>query len=425
MSSHAVPSPVVSLEGVVVQLQDSCREHKAETDLLQQEVTRLKHEGREREKMWKALWYAERTRQHPGRADEPPPIPDSTLFGAVPVSPTITAQVSPAMNHSSSSYHSSITDNSSGSYGSAAYPVNGYPGSTSSHGYAASHGDYRTHPHHHLPPLESTNRYVPYGSYMMPPANHMRDSSSWQTSVSPTDSAAAPGTTPPVQSPMAYSDPSNMMYGPRYMMPEQPQAMGNVDVAGYVVEHSPSNSAPSTPISTSSAPVNTGYNYGLMESQEQHTAAYTRAPSHGISMTLHGGLADVSASLSSSRAYRQPAKLSEHVSSFSVQPQSPTRTMANPADLPQDPKGLAASTRPRDTPSRSPSPTNDQHVSSTLAVIKQQAFGTMRRSNRTRSKVSTTNAKKAIEKLEMRGADLGLRRLPKRQRTDSDDDDGR
>jgi hypothetical protein len=46
----------------------------------------------------------------------------------------------------------------------------------------------------------------------------------------------------------------------------------------------------------------------------------------------------------------------------------------------------------------------------------------MRRTNRTRSKASTTNAKKAIEKLEARGANLGLDRLPKRQRTNSDDD---
>jgi hypothetical protein len=413
--------PVVSLEDVVVQLQDSCREHKAETEALQQEVRLLKHEGKEREKMWKALWYAERTRQHPARPDEPPPIPDSVLFGAVPVSPTITAQPSPTLTQSSNHYHSSIADNGSAPYGGAAYATTGYPSSSSSHAYANSHAGYRPQPQQqaHMSHDQTNNRYVPYGPYMMPASSSMRDSSSSWQAVSPTESA--PSTTPPVQSPMAYSDPSNMMYSHRYMMGEHPQPMANIDTSGYVMEQSPSNSAPSTPISTASAAVGPGYSYGLMDSQEHHTAVYPRAT--GVSMTLHGGLADVSASLSSSRSFRPPGKIADSLPSYHTHTSPPSRVLTSPAEPLQEGKVASSSSRSRDSPDRSPSPSSDPHLSSTLAVIKQQAFGTMRRSNRTRSKVSTTNAKKAIEKLEARGADLGLRRMPKRQRTESDEED--
>ncbi|KAF8898721.1 hypothetical protein BD779DRAFT_32414 [Infundibulicybe gibba] len=40
---------------VVLQLQDSCRESRSESQELRQEIVRLRHEFRERDKLWKAL----------------------------------------------------------------------------------------------------------------------------------------------------------------------------------------------------------------------------------------------------------------------------------------------------------------------------------------------------------------------------------
>lgn len=72
--AHESPYPVTSLESVVLQLQDSCREARQEAGELKQDNARLKHELREREKFWRALWQARKTGQAP-ESDDLPPLP--------------------------------------------------------------------------------------------------------------------------------------------------------------------------------------------------------------------------------------------------------------------------------------------------------------------------------------------------------------
>ena len=74
---------VTSLESVVIQLQESCRESRAEAIELRQENNRLRMEQRERERFWRALYHAKKTGQAPEVDDltSPPPPLSSPFVG--------------------------------------------------------------------------------------------------------------------------------------------------------------------------------------------------------------------------------------------------------------------------------------------------------------------------------------------------------
>lgn len=94
---------VTSLESVVLQLQDSCREARSESGDLRQDNARLRHELREREKFWRALWQARKTGQAP-ESDDLPPLPSS--FAAHPQPTNI--------NNRTPSSHGHYSDDSMG-----------------------------------------------------------------------------------------------------------------------------------------------------------------------------------------------------------------------------------------------------------------------------------------------------------------------
>jgi hypothetical protein len=78
----------------------------------------------------------------------------------------------------------------------------------------------------------------------------------------------------------------------------------------------------------------------------------------------------------------------------------------------------ALSPRPRSTsPSTVPPP-----LSGTLAVIKAQAFGALRRTRARTKKPSDVPAKTAMDVLEARGIDMGVSSGSKRQRMEESDD---
>ncbi|KAJ7447716.1 hypothetical protein B0H11DRAFT_1744768, partial [Mycena galericulata] len=62
---------MTNLEGVVLQLQDSCREVRLESQELRQQHASLQQEYREREKFWRALWQSRKN----GESDELPLLP--------------------------------------------------------------------------------------------------------------------------------------------------------------------------------------------------------------------------------------------------------------------------------------------------------------------------------------------------------------
>lgn len=86
---YAFTRLVTSLEAVVVQLQDSCRESRTENADLRQENGRLantletlKHESREREKYFRAFWHGRKGSEGEHRMEEFPPPP--TSFNSMP-----------------------------------------------------------------------------------------------------------------------------------------------------------------------------------------------------------------------------------------------------------------------------------------------------------------------------------------------------
>jgi len=81
-----------------------------------------------------------------------------------------------------------------------------------------------------------------------------------------------------------------------------------------------------------------------------------------------------------------------------------------------------ASRRATNSRSRSPSPSGPP-ICSTLAVIKAQAFGALRRTRTRQKKGSEGAAKAAMEALEARGIGIGMTKSNKRPRLEDDDDD--
>jgi hypothetical protein len=319
--------------------------------------------------MWRALWSS--MQRQMGQPDEPAPVPESSLFTLASVSsPTIVTQPSPTMTTSSHVYedssYSTVPGNSSAYASTSSYPNTGYPASSS--GSAMVYHPPLIDPRTQHMSGDGSAHYGHYGPYPLA-ASSARDPT-W-THVIASPSETAPSTTPPAHSPTAYADHSNpMMYGNPYLMNEPSQHVPSVHTAGYRIEQSPSNSAPSTPVSTSSTmPAGGRYSYGLMENPEAHEHMYPRSNGHGhgIPMTLHGGLADVSASISSTRGFRPPIRMPEASSSYSNV--SPTHVASSP--IQEHCQAVACpptsnSSKSRETPSRSASPTNDGHVSSTL-----------------------------------------------------------
>ncbi|KXN90008.1 hypothetical protein AN958_05013 [Leucoagaricus sp. SymC.cos] len=87
---------VTSLESVVLQLQDSWRESRAELQDARQEILRLQHQCRERDRFWRDLWENRRTG----------PAPDTEDISSPSFSPihTHTTSLGPQMTTQLASY---------------------------------------------------------------------------------------------------------------------------------------------------------------------------------------------------------------------------------------------------------------------------------------------------------------------------------
>jgi len=153
---------VTNLEAVVLQLQDSCREARAEANELRQDNSRLRNAGREREKFWRALWQQTKMGSEL-QVDEFPPLP--SCFG--PMHPQITAinsQISPAVGPYAEDALHYPTGNTP-PFSDVSYTA-GTPSELTARSPSVpyAHGDNESH----RPP----NQFTPYPS---PPRNLMRD----------------------------------------------------------------------------------------------------------------------------------------------------------------------------------------------------------------------------------------------------------
>jgi hypothetical protein len=193
-------------------------------------------------------------------------------------------------------------------------------------------------------------------------------------------------------------------------------------------------SSSSTPMTTSSSMTSFPFTFPDAVAQERADFDYRRhVHPPGTEVTLHGGTADISlpGSQSDTLRYRLPTR-SSNSSDRPLLPGLP-HFSGNDIDSPHDrgssdgestlyPHSRLRSRRGNapSRSSRSPSPSAPP-LSGTLAVIKAQAFGALRRTRARTKKSSEGAAKVAMDVLEARGIGMGVSTGSKRPRLHDDE----
>ncbi|KAJ6575134.1 hypothetical protein B0H19DRAFT_628748 [Mycena capillaripes] len=414
---------VTSLESVVLQLQDSCREARSEAQDLRQQNASLRHEYREREKFWRTLWQSRKT----GENDELPPLPQPVLNGHMGSSQlhTYGAESMAYRSHDdptmcSGQYNAGTYSHSS----SMSYAASDVSGENSPHSLTqrgAKYGPYSYHVHgshrEHSWPQNIGGQNTSSGGESGPPTSaHSSDSPSFGESPTLTSSDL--------------SVPFNARFGEEAKVP-----VNNLDTAPYVFPGSRST----TP-SSSSASLTSPFQFAFPDSgvppHERTEFDYRRNSNPRSDVGLHGPNAEVSLSGPGSDAvrYRLGTRRADSSADRPMLPILPPLSMSDSGS--QHDRGSSdgdsnsyghSRVRPRrdsaiSPPSRSTSPSAVPPLSGTLAVIKAQAFGALRRTRARTKKTSDAPAKTAMDLLEARGIELPASSGSKRQRTEETDD---
>lgn len=292
----------------------------------------------------------------------------------------------------------------------------------------------------------SVPAYGPYPPYVMEGSS---PDDSWpQQGVHPTPPEQQPleGSQSPtyVESPTLTS--SELGYTGQYTPVGEEQKIPNGST--YMYPASRSISPASTPTSTSSAslasaPYPFTFPDGSLISDRPEFASYRRPHNgnvgpHRPELMLHGGTADIpiASSLGDALRYKLAARANtmptatastsfSRADNQSNDRESDDSESASYPDLTRTRprRSTAPGTMPART-SRSPSPSPP--ISGTLAVIKAQAFGALRRSRGRSRRSSEGAAKAAVEALSARGLGLGIgivnQNSNKRPRRDDNDD---
>lgn len=480
---------VTSLEQVVVQLQDSCRQKhndnadlRRENDRLSAALDTLRRECREREKYLRAVWHSRRAVNGSGVTidDFPPPPPSfavstsgtgsSSSSLGTPVQTPLAPPVS--INHyTTAGANGSTADGLDVTSGltafdqtttmSLAQAQDGYgeaPGSAYSDrspvltfmGPSARDQD------------EVNGRGAPMNLAKMPP--YASYASAWTTSPTQT-TAVAPGSDPlgnengssASQSPAAYIPSPTLTaneinYGaaaPRYTAPMHDASKGvvpGVDTVPYMLNNGDRSISP---IATSPhAPMgHYPFAFPTTETQDHSDADYHSRLVTAPELRLHGGTADISAyGMNRRRTNTGPERpMLGTITSYNATKGEPGTSSPGAGGLQGPTSPVNGVRRRRDTgtsngavfgieehSSRSPSPPTSGHplVSSTLAVIKAQAFGALRRTRARSTKKAADNGsvKLALGALEARAIGLGLAesdgQSPSNKRMRMSDDDG-
>ncbi|KAJ7786331.1 hypothetical protein B0H16DRAFT_1295116, partial [Mycena metata] len=415
---------VTSLESVVLQLQDSCREARSDAQELRQQNASLRHEFREREKFWRTLWQSRK----PGENDELPPLPQPMLNGHM----------------GSSQLHSYGVEGMT--YRSPDDPTlcSGQYNTGPSHSYA--HSPSMTYASdvsggENSPLTQRGAKYGPY-SYSM----HGRDhGQSWPPNISqntsPSGESGPPQSTNSSDSP-GFGESPTLTSSSDLSASFQPARFGedaknSLDAAPYVFPGSRSISPSSTTPSSSSTSLTSPFQFAFSDGsvpQERSDYDYRRNSNPRSDVGLHSGT-EVSLSGPGSDAvrYRLGTRRAESSSDRPL-PILPPLSISDGgsqhdrASSDGDSNSYGHSrVRPRrdsaiSPPSRSSSPSAAPPLSGTLAVIKAQAFGALRRTRARTKKPSDVPAKTALDVLEARGIDMGVSSGTKRQRTEESDE---
>ncbi|KIO08264.1 hypothetical protein M404DRAFT_343922 [Pisolithus tinctorius Marx 270] len=385
---------VTSLESVVLQLQDSCREARNEAGELRQDNARLRHELREREKFWRALWQARKTGQVPD-TDDIPSLPS-------------TFPVQPQSNVMGYQTGDDATSMSNGNYTPA--PSHAFPGHSPSLSYPGV--DNEQLPSSGASHQMGSSRPSKFNQYPYPVQTISRDST-WNHSMQQSSSSSG---SPTLTSPE--------MYVGRSFVDEQKVPISQLETAPYLFPGSRSISpSTSTPSSSSTTSLTSSFQFAFPPensgiSRDRTEFDYRRhSTTHSAEVTLHGGTADLSLSSVGSEGVRYRIG-PRRANSGPERPLLPSLPHFSGGSCSQHSK-----LRPRRgaerAASRSPSPSTPP-ISGTLAVIKAQAFGALRRTRMRTKKSSEGAAKVAMEVLEARGIGMGVMTGSKRPRLQDD-----
>ena len=407
----------------------------------------MKGEAREREKFWRSI-LAQKKGHDPNPDDfsqMPYPSPSISSAQSQPLaSPISPSHVSQYPDQNLSHRYPAARDANGQMGGGMPYPAQPQldyssrsPSITS---YApAEPMDTRGSPIHTQQRLP---KYGPYSPYDV--EGNIRDPS-WtqgmnQSPITHADPMNAGSTTPAHSPTFVEGSTSNLTspeisYLPRYME-DQKMHLSNLDTS------TPYSFAPNRPVSpsasttsSSSSTMTSPFQFPFPENPVPGDRAdfnFRRHSTTGAELTLHGGTAHISV-VSNDERYRMaasrrqtdapephPYPMMQPFHNHNTETSSPDREKSEPESYNYAPHNV--SRRATNSRSRSPSPSGPP-ICSTLAVIKAQAFGALRRTRTRQKKGSEGAAKAAMEALEARGIGIGMTKSNKRPRLEEDDDD--
>ncbi|KAL0571816.1 hypothetical protein V5O48_010146 [Marasmius crinis-equi] len=373
---------VTNLESVVLQLQQSCRESRHETQELRQENGRLRLQLKERENFWRNVW----SRRNQGEGDDfpvPPSFSPTTLNATLATAGSQVHQYSgdePGYREDSTAlripytYESGTnqTQSPTVTYSSVDTDISGQRASKYPSKYQS---------------------YFPPGTRTSWPAQSITQSSSsgGESGARPSSTHSSNSPTYGVESPTLA--PSEMPFNRFTTSPEEQKASvtNSLETTPFVFTSSRSLSpTTSTPPSTNSAPL-APFPFHITDTvQDRHIAG---------DPSLSGATCDVAfgGSVGNDGRYGLPDK---RASDGSVLP--PLSSGSDNGSDAGDSGGGA-------------------QISGTLAVIKAQSFGGLRRSRTRTKRPVDTAAKVAMDVLESRGIDVQVG--VKRRRRNEDDID--
>ena len=413
---------VTSLESVVLQLQESCRESRNEVLELRQENDRLRLENRERDKFWRAHYQSRKTGHPPESSEDHPPSVSSPFLGQAQVNGMSSHQNAPLIQHP---YANGL------GYRNEDYNATGasnFANQSSSVPFSNESSTDVASALNHRGPKYPAHPYCLQGP---------RDPRWSVQSGLNGDSATSPHSPTYIDSPLATTD---MSFTGRFPGDEQKVALSSMlDNAPYVfpngdrfhqnvTDNIPNSRSlsptSSTPGSSTSIPLTSSFQFSF---SEQSSAGQDRAEfdyrrqslPHCPEVTLHGGTADVSLTGQSVDAVRYRIGGRHNDSGVDHHAIIPGSENGDHGSSDGDPP-FNHLRRNTIHSSRSPSP-SAAPISCTVAVIKAQAFGALRRTRARTKKTSEGAAKVAMNVLEARG--IGIGASSKRPRLQDEEDD--
>jgi hypothetical protein len=385
---------------------------------LRQENSRLRYENREREKYWKAFVQSSKSTIHTHDSDVSSPFPGPS-----------TALLHPPDSYGSNnlSYRPSASqayDNVAGrSFVEQHTPSVAFSNHDDVDGLSVPHPD-------------RAGKYTTYNITDSP-----RDAR-WQLPTAlPSVLTTTAAVTPQSQSPSYIESPSltapgdvSTGYPARFPTNDRKVALDAVlSSASYVfpsssryqnipdsIPNSRSMSPSTSASSATSLPLTSSYQLAFQDpstGQDDHADfEYQGQSLPHCQVTLHGGIADISLT---GHRYRFTRRSDSNADShFSMLPQDEGVSQHDDSTvrLRGNRRNIAHPYRR----SQSPGPTP---LSSTVAVIKAQSFGALRRTRAKTKKTTDSAARVAQDVLEARGIGVGPMPSPKRPRLEGDDDD--